>query len=93
MKKELSKVVLAFLAMALAVFASCDNGTGTGDTEGNPGENSGANVDVENHQGTGAAFRVRNDTNYTLVAFRNSVAHTNLLGGIPALAQNHGIVI
>ena len=84
--KNFSKAGAALLVAAVFVFASCETGAETGViTIG------GLSVDTANHHGSAAAFRVRNDTNLLLVAFRNSVHPNNLLGGIPENAQNHGI--
>jgi hypothetical protein len=40
---------------------------------------------------TNAAFFITNNTTETLIAFRNSLAPGNLIGGIPAWRSDHGI--
>jgi len=81
--KRLSKTGITLLVMAMMVFASCENNGGSG---------SGSEVDFWNHAAN-AAFLIDNGTNRKLVAFMESVAIGNLLGGIPAEAQEggHGI--
>jgi len=86
--KLLSKISMVLLVMAMMVFAGCDQPNNGG---GGGGSGSNLTVDFTNHQGANAAFRVRNETNVRLVAFRNSADPSNLLGGIPAGAQNHGL--
>ncbi|MCL2600224.1 MAG: hypothetical protein FWD88_03485 [Treponema sp.] len=63
----------------------------TATVSGLTGPSAEVQVYFTNYQGTAAAFRVRSGVNQPLVAFRNSVSAANLLGGIPAGAQNHGI--
>ena len=38
-----------------------------------------------------ASVRINNMTNERLVAFKGSISAANLLGGVPALADNHGL--
>ena len=54
-----------------------------------PGGDDIPGVDFTNHQN--ASVRVRNNTAQRLVAFRGSPALENMLGGIPANANNHGL--
>jgi len=78
--KLLSKIGMVLLVAAMMVLAGCEQ----------PGENNnGGNVDFTNHQT--ASIRVRNNTNVRLVAFRGRPDTINMLGGIPANANNHGL--
>jgi hypothetical protein len=82
--KRILKIAAVLLALAL-VMGSCDLG---GDNGGG-----GSGVDFTNY-GTSAnntAIYVRNDTNQTLVAFKGSLNVNNILGGVPANAQDHGL--
>ena len=81
--KLLSKIGMALLAMV--VFMGCLPGAS------DPRPDPGLEVDMTNHPLITAAFQVRNDTQHELIAFRSSVSPSNLIGGIPAGAQNHGL--
>ncbi|MCL2519840.1 MAG: hypothetical protein FWE37_02395 [Spirochaetaceae bacterium] len=87
---KLQKILIILLTVGLIIsFTGCSNGKGTIDDPVTPPD--GLNVDWTNYQGTAAAFRVRNETGSRLIAFRGSVAPANLLGGIPANANDHGV--
>ena len=77
--------LLAFL-MALAlifIFGACDWGK-------DEGTNIKDGVDYESYN-TDYAILVRNNTSKDLVAFMGSLENKNIIGGIPAKAQGHGI--
>jgi hypothetical protein len=86
MRKNLRFIPLAALIAVFLLFSCNLDGTNE-----EPSSNSEITLDDTNYQGSAAAFRVRNDTSYTLVAIKNSVNMNNILGLIPAGAQNHGI--
>jgi len=50
-----------------------------------------ADIDWSSHSGANIGFIVDNMSAYRLVAFVGSVHPNHLLGGIPALAENHGL--
>jgi hypothetical protein len=78
----LSRLGAALLVFSLAAFLSgCPVTTDT-DTE--------SGIDFTSHN-TDAAFFMDNHTTNNLVAFKGSLASSNLLGGIPAGAEYHGI--
>ena len=80
--KKIPKILVLLLAAALMLgFAGCPNG------DGNEEETVG--VDFTNHQT--ASIRVRNNTNIRLVAFKGQPDLDNMIGGIPANANNHGL--
>jgi len=79
---------MALLVMVSMFFVSCEQNAVSNESATN---NESSEVDFTNHPPTTAAFNVRNETPFTLVAFRDSVNLANLLGGIPAGSQNHGI--
>ena len=81
MKKILKISVLLLLAVGLVFnFAACDP-----DPDGNGDD---VTVDFTSHQIS--SIRVRNNTNVNLVAFKGLPDNANLLGGVPANANNHG---
>lgn len=47
-------------------------------------------IDYTNYTGDGASIRVKNSTNLALVAFKGSLGASNLVGGVPAGAADHG---
>ena len=54
------------------------------------GTDKGSGLDATNYT-TEAAFRVRNETNQRLVAFKGSITTQTVLGIVPANAQGHGL--
>jgi hypothetical protein len=78
--KLLSNVGLAMLVMVMMFFVSgCDKKTWIDE------------IDWGSHNGMNAGFFADNNSNHRLVAFSGSVAQANLLGGIPAQVDNHGV--
>jgi len=71
------KVLFAAMAAAILLF-SCDTGDGSGD----PGNTGSSGVDF-NPTTSNYSIRVTNRTPERLVAFKNELSETGLLGGIP----------
>jgi len=80
MKRSI-KTPIVLLVMAIMYFTSCDTNVNN--------ELDSREELFRSH--ADAAFLVNNTTDERLVAFKGSVAHSNLLGGIPDRARNHGI--
>ena len=88
----MKKMQKAIWILAVLLAAGCANSTGGGGGGGNDNNNNNntGGVDYTNYN-SGYVFRVRNSTSEKLVAFKGSLAAGNLIGGIPAQAQNHGL--
>jgi hypothetical protein len=76
-----------FKVMAVAVFAialmSCPMGE-----DQDPADDKTVGIDWTSY-GTSGVFGIRNSTTERLVAFKNSVATSNMVGGVEAVEQNH----
>ncbi|MCL2806514.1 MAG: hypothetical protein FWD26_11315 [Treponema sp.] len=85
--KKILKISVLLLAVGLIFsFTGCDDDDGTGGSGSGSGS---GGVDFTSQQT--ASIRVRNNTNVRLVAFRGRPDTANLLGGVPANANNHGL--
>jgi len=88
MNKLLSKVGLALLAVVILTGCdACDSGGGIG----SPVRSWIDDIDWSSHSGMNAGFIADNLSSYNLVAFAGSVTRGNVLGGIPAQTDNHGV--
>ncbi|MCL2805221.1 MAG: hypothetical protein FWD26_04705 [Treponema sp.] len=87
--KKISSFLVFLLAVGL-VFGvlGCDDGS---NNNNNNNTQTGSGVDFSDYQNNDAAFFIDNRTNHKLVAFKGSLNASNLLGGIPANADYHGI--
>jgi hypothetical protein len=84
--------LLAFLMVTALIlfFGACIVNVGDDNGGGGGGPGSVSGVDFTPYT-TDFAFRVRNNTDKNLVAFKTSLSQTNILGGIPGKANGHGI--
>ena len=85
MKKILKTGGCIIFAALILLVSGCQWGD-----DGSGGGKGGSGLDDTNYT-TEAAFKVRNETNQRLVAFKGSISTTTILGVVPANAQGHGI--
>ena len=76
--------------MTMIVFTSCPWRTST-DPFPEPATTWIDRIDWSSHSGMNAGFIADNLSSHRLVAFAGSVTPANVLGGIPALTDNHGV--
>jgi hypothetical protein len=82
--KKLAKIALLLLAGVL-VFSACDN------PAGDDGEKNDNTSGVSFTSFSSPSIYVDNATGERLIAFKGSLNPNNIISGIPAYAQNHGL--